>query len=74
MHMLGDRYEVHAVADGQLALDATEQLRPALVLTDVMMPRLDGFGLVRARQIFQDPKEKHTKDHLKGEFKIGRAS
>src|SRR5215469_6217505 len=47
-HMLGDRYEVHAVADGGQALEATRQLRPALVLADVMMPRLDGFGLLRA--------------------------
>ena len=43
-----DRYEVHAVADGRQALEATRQLRPALVLADVMMPRLDGFGLLRA--------------------------
>ena len=48
MHMLGDRYEVHAVADGRQALEATRQLRPALVLTDIMMPRMDGFGLLRA--------------------------
>jgi PAS domain S-box-containing protein len=48
MHLLGERYEVHAVADGRQALEATRQLRPALVLADVMMPRLDGFGLLRA--------------------------
>ena len=29
-------------------LEATRQLRPALVLADVMMPQLDGFGLLRA--------------------------
>jgi PAS domain S-box-containing protein len=46
--LLGDRYEVHAVADGQRALDASRQLRPALVLADVMMPQLDGFDLLRA--------------------------
>jgi PAS domain S-box-containing protein len=46
--LLGDPYEVHAVADGQQALEAARQLRPALVLADVMMPRLDGFGLLRA--------------------------
>ena len=46
--LLGDRYEVHAVADGQQALEAARRLRPALVLADVMMPRLDGLGLVRA--------------------------
>jgi PAS domain S-box-containing protein len=46
--LLGDRYEVHAVADGQQALEAVRQWRPALVLADVMMPQLDGFGLLRA--------------------------
>jgi PAS domain S-box-containing protein len=46
--MLRDRYEVHAVADGRQALEATQRLRPALVLADVMMPHLDGFGLLRA--------------------------
>ena len=39
---------MHAVADGQQALEAARQLRPALVLADVMMPQLDGFGLLRA--------------------------
>jgi CheY-like chemotaxis protein len=46
--LLGDRYDVRAVADGQQALDVARQLRPALVLADVMMPQLDGFGLLRA--------------------------
>jgi PAS domain S-box-containing protein len=47
-HLLGRRYQVHAVADGRQALEATRQFRPALVLADVMMPWLDGFGLLRA--------------------------
>src|SRR5262249_13356482 len=46
--LLGDRYEVHAVGDGQQALEAVRGLRPALVLADVMMPRLDGLALLRA--------------------------
>jgi signal transduction histidine kinase len=46
--ILNERYEVHAVADGRQALEATRQLRPALVLADVMMPHLDGFALLRA--------------------------
>lgn len=41
-------YGVTAVADGQAALAAIAQARPDLVLTDVMMPRLDGFGLLSA--------------------------
>ncbi len=46
-HLL-DGYEVHTVSDGRQALETTRLLRPALLLTDVMMPRLDGFGLLRA--------------------------
>ena len=46
--LLSERYEVHAVADGRQALEARQQLRSALVLADVMMPHLDGFGLLRA--------------------------
>lgn len=46
--LLSDIYEVIAVGDGQEALDAVRAAPPDLVLSDVMMPRLDGFGLVRA--------------------------
>jgi PAS domain S-box-containing protein len=46
--LLSERYEVHAVSDGRQALEAARRLRPALVLADVMMPHLDGFGLLRA--------------------------
>ncbi len=46
--LLSERYEVHATADGVQALEVTRKLRPVLVLADVMMPQLDGFGLLRA--------------------------
>jgi PAS domain S-box-containing protein len=48
VRLLSERYEVHAFVDGRQALEATQRLRPALVLADVMMPHLDGFGLLRA--------------------------
>ena len=41
-------YEVEAVADGEAALAAVRRQMPDLVLSDVMMPRLDGFGVLRA--------------------------
>jgi len=47
-HLLSGRYEVHATADGAEALEIARRIRPALVLADVMMPQLDGFGLLRA--------------------------
>ena len=46
--LLAERYEVEAVADGEAALLAARSQEIDLVLTDVMMPNLDGFGLVRA--------------------------
>jgi PAS domain S-box-containing protein len=45
--LLGDHYEVHTVADGEAALDAARRLHPEVIVSDVMMPRLDGFGLIR---------------------------
>lgn len=41
-------YEVTAAADGREALAAALTNRPDLLLTDVMMPELDGFGLIKA--------------------------
>ncbi len=46
--LLRDEYEVLLAADGQEALEIAVAQPVELVLTDVMMPRLDGFGLVRA--------------------------
>ncbi|MEA2463922.1 MAG: hypothetical protein QOJ98_1669, partial [Acidobacteriota bacterium] len=40
-------YDVIAAGDGLEALRATTAEKPDLVLTDVMMPNLDGFGLLR---------------------------
>jgi len=45
--LLSDRYEVEVVSDGQQALEAARRQPPDLVLSDVMMPQLDGFGLLK---------------------------
>jgi PAS domain S-box-containing protein len=45
--LLAQDFEVEAVPDGQAALESIRVRRPDLVLTDVMMPRLDGFALLR---------------------------
>jgi PAS domain S-box-containing protein len=44
--LLAPLYEVEAVADGVEALEAARRVRPALIIADVMMPNLDGFGLL----------------------------
>ena len=46
--LLAPRYRIEPVADGEAALAAARRERPDLVLTDVMMPRLDGFALLKA--------------------------
>jgi signal transduction histidine kinase/CheY-like chemotaxis protein len=46
--LLRDRHECETVPNGEEALAIIRQRRPDLVLTDIMMPRLDGFGLIRA--------------------------
>lgn len=46
--LLAERYEVDAVADGEAALQVAGVQAVDLVLSDVMMPNLDGFGLLKA--------------------------
>jgi signal transduction histidine kinase len=46
--LLSQRWHVEAVGDGEAALRAAREHPPDVVLTDVMMPVLDGFGLLRA--------------------------
>ncbi len=46
--VLSARWETVLVADGESALAATRNLRPDAIVTDVMMPGLDGFGFVAA--------------------------
>jgi DNA-binding NarL/FixJ family response regulator len=47
-NLLGSHFEVVAlVSDGQAVVDATVQLKPDLVLLDILMPKMDG---IRAAQ------------------------
>jgi PAS domain S-box-containing protein len=45
--ILAPEFEIEAVPDGVKALRAIQDNPPDLVLTDVMMPELDGFGLLK---------------------------
>ena len=46
--LLSPYYSVQTAGDGQQALELVRQQAPDLVLADVMMPRFDGLGLLRA--------------------------
>lgn len=45
--LLAERYNVQTVPDGQAAVAAARDRRPDLVLSDVMMPNMDGLDLLR---------------------------
>ena len=45
--LLEPLYEVEAAADGEQAWSAMQRTVPALLLTDLQMPNLDGLGLIR---------------------------
>jgi DNA-binding response OmpR family regulator len=46
--LLSRWWHVEAADDGETALDAARRSKPDLIVADLMMPRLDGVGLVSA--------------------------
>ena len=52
--LLAEQFRVEVVSDGKAALAAARERLPDLVLTDVMMPQLDGFGLLK--ELRSDPR------------------
>src|SRR6266480_2572296 len=51
-------YEVAVAGDGEEALEKAGELRPDLVLLDVMMPRIDGFEV--AQRLRKNPQTANT--------------
>src|SRR5688572_9898538 len=43
-------YAAESAKDGEDALEKVTSFRPAIVITDLVMPRMDGLGLLRALQ------------------------
>lgn len=54
--LFSDAYELHFATDGLQALAMAAQLRPDLILLDVMMPGIDGFEV--CRRLRADPELK----------------
>lgn len=44
--VLGAEYEVHQAEDGEAGLAAAQRLHPDIVISDINMPKLDGYGLI----------------------------
>ena len=47
-HILAEHWRVESVADGEAAVRIVRDSIPDLLILDVMMPRLDGFGVLTA--------------------------
>jgi len=50
-------YDVRGVPNGQAALQALNEVKPDLILLDVMLPEIDGFEV--CRRIKSDPENRH---------------
>jgi len=49
-YRLGKRYDVATATNGKEALDLVEDQAPDLIISDIMMPQMDGFALQSALQ------------------------
>jgi CheY-like chemotaxis protein len=50
-------YRVVTAREGNEALEAIQQERPALIITDILMPKMDGFNLVHRLRINPETRE-----------------
>jgi two-component system chemotaxis response regulator CheY len=47
-------FDVHIAVDGLDGLDKLQAVRPHVIITDINMPRLDGFGVIEAVRAASD--------------------
>ncbi len=55
MYLEREGFHVKSVGDGQAALDAASLHHPALIVLDVMLPKLDGFEVCKRLRQRDDP-------------------
>lgn len=55
MYLEREGFRVASVEDGQSALETVASARPALIVLDVMLPKLDGFEVCRQLRAKDDP-------------------
>ena len=49
-YRLGKHYDVYSATNGEEALEQVEEVIPDLIISDIMMPKMDGFALQSALQ------------------------
>jgi DNA-binding response OmpR family regulator len=54
-----ENFETHSAGDGEEGLRLALEIKPDLILLDLMMPKLDGLGVLRALR--EDPWGKNVK-------------
>lgn len=55
MYLERENFRVEAAGDGESALELIKHLNPALVVLDVMLPKLDGFEICRRLRAENNP-------------------
>src|SRR5215510_11314040 len=55
MYLERESFRTQSVKDGEAALEAVTHEHPALVVLDVMLPKLDGFEVCRRLRASNDP-------------------
>jgi DNA-binding response OmpR family regulator len=50
-------YQVVTARDGLEAMESIQQTRPALIVTDILMPRMDGFNLVHQLRLKHETRD-----------------
>lgn len=59
MTLLGESYETKGAPNGEVGLKMVHELKPDLVVLDLLMPRMHGFEF--CQRLRADPDIKHTK-------------
>ena len=52
--LASEGFEVHLAEDGEHGLEVLDDLDPDVIITDINMPRLDGFGFIDAVRLRSD--------------------
>jgi DNA-binding response OmpR family regulator len=55
MYLEREDFRVEAAGDGEAALESVKRLNPALVVLDVMLPKLNGFEVCRRLRAMDNP-------------------